>query len=364
MTRATPRPGERALRVMVIDDSAVVRQTLSAILRQAGRMEIATAADPLIALAKLERERPDVIVLDLEMPRMDGLTFLRRLMATDPLPVVVCSGLATAGSEAALAALEEGAVDVIAKPRLAVREFLQESAVLLVDAVRAAAGARLRWRSRAARAALGPPAAANPVVPAASRLGRTTDQVVAIGASTGGTEALREIFEALPPDAPGVVTVQHMPEYFTRAFAERLDQLCRIEVKEAADGDRVGPGRALIAPGNRHLRLARSGAQYVVRVEEGPLVSRHRPSVDVLFRSVAQAAGANAIGVILTGMGDDGASGLLEMRQAGARTFAQDEATCVVFGMPAVAIELGAAEQVLPLGSIASRLLPSRVPWA
>ncbi|MCL4818735.1 MAG: chemotaxis response regulator protein-glutamate methylesterase [Vicinamibacteria bacterium] len=346
---------------MVVDDSAVVRQTLGAILSQAGGMDVVTAADPVIALAKLGRERPDVIVLDLEMPRMDGLTFLRRLMSEDPLPVVVCSGLAGVGSEAALAALDEGAVDVIEKPKLAVREFLEESAVLLVDAVRAAAMARPRRPPPSVAQEAGSPVpAALPVAQFPRGLRRTTEQIVAIGASTGGTEALREILEALPPDAPGVVVVQHMPEHFTRAFAQRLNGLCRIEVKEAVDGDRAGVGRALIAPGNRHLTLARSGAQYMVRVEAGPLVSRHRPSVDVLFGSVARVAGVNATGVILTGMGDDGARGLLEMRQAGAFTIAQDEATSIVFGMPHAAIERGAVESVLPLGRIARALTVAR----
>jgi two-component system chemotaxis response regulator CheB len=297
-----------------------------------------------------------VIVLDLEMPRMDGLSFLRRIMAEDPIPVVVCSGLAGAGTEAALRAVEEGAVDVIAKPKLAVRDFLEESALQIVDAVRAAARARLPFRPSLV---VQPRLTADAVLPPRQQrqaLRVTTDKVVAIGASTGGTEALRQILESLPPDAPGTVIVQHMPEVFTRAFADRLCRTCRIEVKEAASGDRVANGRALIAPGNRHSVLLRSGAHYVVDVREGPLVSRHRPSVDVLFRSVAQAAGPNAVGVILTGMGDDGAEGLLEMRRAGAATLAQDEASCVVFGMPKEAIERGAVEQVLPLSRMAAAI--------
>lgn len=339
---------------MVVDDSAVVRQTLAAILSQAGGMSVATAADPLIALDKLRLGRPDVMVLDLEMPRMDGLTFLRRLMAEDPLPVVVCSGLAGPGSEAAFRALEEGAVEVISKPRLAVRDFLEESAIAIVDAVRAAFLAR-----RPARHERAAPARESllPVPPPRERgLPGSSERVVAIGASTGGTEALREILQALPVDAHGLVVVQHMPEVFTRAFADRLNGLCSIEVKEAADGDRVMPGRALIAPGNRHLELCRNGAQHVVRVSDGPLVSRHRPSADVLFRSVARAAGRDATGVILTGMGNDGAEGLLELRRAGAHTIAQDEATCVVFGMPQAAIARGAVDDVLPLHRIALAL--------
>jgi two-component system chemotaxis response regulator CheB len=348
VTAFPPRQAGDPLYALVVDDSAVVRRTVGAILTQAGRMEVATAADPLIALAKMRGRRPDVVVLDLEMPRMDGLTFLHRLMAEDPLPVVVCSGLAGAGSEAALRALEAGAVEVIAKPNVAVRDFLEDSSVVLVDAVRAAANARRR-----ARPGGGPPRRPEPVaLHAEARLAVTSDQVVAIGASTGGTEALREILEALPPDCAGHVIVQHMPPAFTRAFAERLDRVCQIHVREAADGDRVLDGRALVAPGDRHLTVVRSGAHYAVRVGQGPLVSRHRPSVDVMFRSVAAAAAANAVGVLLTGMGDDGAEGLLEMKRAGARTIAQDEASCVVFGMPHAAIAKGAVDEVLPLDRI------------
>ncbi len=348
-------PRGRPLHVLVVDDSAVVRQSLTAILAHAGGMTVETAHDPLFALEKMKQRRPDVIVLDLEMPRMDGLTFLRKLAAEDPIPVVVCSGLVGHGTEEALKAVEEGAVDVIAKPKLAVRDFLEESAVLLVDAVRGAAEARTTRR----RTAASPKLSADVVLPPPARhaLHMTTDKVVAVGASTGGTEALREILEALPPDAPGLVIVQHMPEVFTRAFADRLNRTCRIEVKEAAAGDRVLSGRALVAPGNRHTLLARSGGHYVVEVRDGPLVTRHRPSVDVLFRSVAGSAGPNAVGVILTGMGNDGAEGLLEMRRAGSRTIAQDEATSVVFGMPKEAIELGAVDEVVPLGRIAEAIL-------
>ncbi len=351
---AAARDG-RPLHVLVVDDSAVVRQSLTAILGQAPGMTVATASDPLIAFEKMRLKRPDVIVLDLEMPRMDGLTFLRKLMAEDPISVVVCSALVGSGTDEALRAVDEGAVDVIAKPRLAVRDFLEESAVLLVDAVRGAAEARRRPR----RPLASPRTNADAVLPPPGKhaLQVTTDKVVAIGASTGGTEALREILEALPPDAPGLVIVQHMPEVFTRAFADRLNQSCRIEVKEAASGDRVLAGRALVAPGNRHTVLVRSGGHYVVDVRDGPLVSRHRPSVDVLFRSVAGSAGPNAVGVIMTGMGNDGAEGLLEMKRAGSITIAQDEATCVVFGMPKEAIERGAVDEVVPLGRIAATLL-------
>jgi len=338
----------------VVDDSAVVRQMLAAILIREPGVRVSAASDPLIALDKMARARPDVIVLDLEMPGMDGLTFLHEVMSTDPIPIVVCSGLAARGTEAAFRAIEGGAVAVIEKPRLGVRDFLHDSAIMLRDTVVAAANARLRRpRPRSAQDAV-PPLRPKPPRPP---LTTTTDKVVALGASTGGTEALRTVLEAMPPGAPGILVVQHMPAGFTRAFAERLDRSCGIDVKEAADGDRVRPGRALIAPGQRHLVLEKSGAHYVARIGDGPLVSRHRPSVDVLFRSVAAAAGGNAIGVLLTGMGDDGAAGLLEMKRAGAVTLAQDEASSVVFGMPRAAIERGAADQVLSLEQVAPAVL-------
>jgi len=346
-----------AIHVLVVDDSAVVRQLLTEILQREPGIKVSAAAHPLIALEKMQRTRPHVIVLDLEMPEMDGLSFLERVMADDPIPVVICSGLAARGTEAAFRAIEAGAVAVIEKPRLGVKGFLHDSAVMLRDTVVAAVGARLRPRLPPRPSA--PVATAEALLPLtkSSALRTTTDKVVAIGASTGGTEALRTILEAMPPDAPGLLIVQHMPEAFTRAFAERLDRSCRIEVKEAADGDRVLEGRALIAPGNRHLLLKRSGGHYAVEVKDGPLVSRHRPSVDVLFRSVAVTAGANAVGVILTGMGDDGVAGLQEMKQAGAATLAQDEASCVVFGMPKEAIERGAADEVVGLEQMAPVML-------
>ncbi len=342
--------------VLVVDDSAVVRQAFTQLLGR--QFAVETAADPIIAEQKIRKRRPDVVVLDLQMPRMDGLTFLRQIMRRDPLPVVVCSASAARGSEPALRALEEGAVDVILKPALGVRAFLEESALLLADTLRAASQARVARR-------LTPSArhSADVVLPAA--LPRqvalvAAPRIVAVGASTGGTEALREVIEALPPDAPGMVVVQHMPAGFTAAFARRLDTLSRVEVKEAAPGDAVVPGRVLIAPGDRHMILRRSGTKYYVVLADGPLVSRHRPSVDVLFRSVAQAAGANATGVLLTGMGDDGAEGLAEMHAAGARTIAQDEATSIVFGMPKEAIERGAVDDVLPLGRIAGAVVGAR----
>jgi len=351
-----------ATRVLVIDDSAVVRQALTQILSRAG-LAVATASDPIIAFERIAKGRPDVIVLDIEMPRMDGLTFLRRLMATDPIPVVVCSGLAEEGSEVAVQALEEGALDIVVKPRLGLKGFLEESARRLVQVVRAAAAADLGKRRRRAatpapeRGELPPALAALVASTPAPAFRQTTHKVVVVGASTGGTEALRTLLEAMPPDAPGLAIVQHMPEYFTNQFARRLDQTCRIEVKEAADHERLSPGRALIAPGNHHLVVRRTGALYQGDLWDGPPVSRHRPSVDVLFGAAAQACGPNAMGVILTGMGDDGAHGLLEMRRAGAYTVAQDEATSVVFGMPKEAIALGAVDDVLPLERIAAAIL-------
>jgi two-component system, chemotaxis family, protein-glutamate methylesterase/glutaminase len=344
------------MKVLVVDDSAVMRQTMLSILAAPG-FDVTVAADPLIAMQKMARARPDVIVLDVEMPRMDGLTFLRKIMSEDPIPVVVCSGIAESGTEEALRAMDEGAVAVVTKPRTGVREFVQESAEMLIEAIRSASAATVRRRAPSLTPR--PRLSADAVLPAPrpGRRAAASAQVVAIGASTGGTEAIREVLQPLPVDCPGILIVQHMPEVFTGAFARRLDGLCSIEVKEAENGDRVLSGRALVAPGNRHLLLARRGSEYTVEVNNGPPVSRHRPSVDVLFRSVAGAAGANAVGVILTGMGDDGAEGLAEMRQAGAATIAQDEASCVVFGMPKEAIARGAAQQVVPLSQIAGEAL-------
>ena len=352
------------IQVLVVDDSASVRQTLADILNADPDIKVmATAADPFVAAERIRDEVPDVITLDVEMPRMDGITFLRKIMAQRPIPVIMCSSLTEEGSATLVEAMEAGAVDVIAKPRLGTKQFLLESSMRICDAVKAAARARLRpvrttkplmvEKKLTADAVLPPPVASKAMT-------RTTERVVCIGASTGGTESLREVLEALPVDSPGIVIVQHMPETFTAAFSRRLNGLCQIEVKEAEDGDPVLPGRALIAPGNRHMLLQRSGARYYVAIKDGPLVSRHRPSVDVLFRSAAQYAGANALGIIMTGMGDDGAKGLLEMKKAGASTVAQDEETCVVFGMPKEAIELGAADRVVPLDRIASEILRVR----
>jgi two-component system chemotaxis response regulator CheB len=348
----------RKIRVLIVDDSALVRQTLSQVLSTDPLIEvIGTASDPFVAAERISEQVPDVITLDIEMPRMDGLTFLQKIMAQHPIPVVICSSLAEDGAKSTLQALEYGAVDIIAKPRLGSKQFLEESRVRLCEAVRAAAAVRLRPRGSTSHV-VEPKLTADAILSrATTAMLETTERVVVIGASTGGTEALRSLLEVLPLDAPGIVIVQHMPEVFTRAFAERLDGLCRISVKEAEKNDTVLRGRALIAPGNHHALLKRSGARYYVDIKEGPLVSRHRPSVDVLFRSAARYAGANAVAVILTGMGDDGASGMLEMKQAGAVTIAQDEATSVVFGMPNEAIKRGAVDLVLPLPGIAGSIL-------
>lgn len=351
-------PLRRDIQVLVVDDSAVVRQVMATVLSQEPGMNITVAADPLIAIDKMKRIRPDVILLDLEMPRMDGLTFLRKIMAEDPIPVVICSALAPPGSDIALNAFDEGAIDVIAKPTMGVKGFLYESAILLIDTVRSASQARVRRRPLTCVPNV-PRHTADAVLPVRKTpaLRVTTDKVVVVGASTGGTEAILEFLAPMPPDSPAIVIVQHMPEVFTSGFARRLDSMCQIEVKEAANGDRVLQGRALIAPGNRHTVLRRSGGHYVVEVTDGPLVSRHRPSVDVLFRSAAQAAGPNAIGVIMTGMGDDGAAGLLEMKEAGAWTMAQDEASCIVFGMPKEAIARGAVHEICSLANLNAKVL-------
>ncbi len=347
-----------SLQVLVVDDSAMVRQVMLAILAADRRINVKAAADPLIAWAKMQKECPDVVITDLEMPRMDGLTFIRKIMAEMPTPVVVCSGLAARGTELAFRALEEGAVEVISKPKVGVRDFLHESAVTLLDAVWSAAHAQIRSRPKVA-----PRATADAVLPRknGSNFVSPPNGLIAVGASTGGTEALRLFLAALPTDCPPVVIVQHMPEVFTKAFAERLNKECAIEVAEARDGGRLQNGRALIAPGNRHMLINRSGEEFVVQITDGPLVSRHRPSVDVLFRSVAISVGPKAVGVIMTGMGDDGAEGLCEMKEAGATTIAQDEASCVVFGMPKEAISRGAVDAVIPLEQIARAVLSLQI---
>jgi two-component system chemotaxis response regulator CheB len=349
----------KKIRVLIVDDSAVVRQTMAEILSSDPCIEVmAAAADPFIAADRIKEEVPDVITLDVEMPRMDGITFLQKIMSQHPIPVVMCSSLTEKGSETALKALEYGAVDIIQKPRMGTRLFLEESRVRICDAVKGASKARLGIVP-SARREIAPKLTADVIMakPTGSAMIQTTEKVVVVGASTGGTEALRVFLEVLPADSPGIVIVQHMPEGFTRGFAERLDGICRISVKEAADNDTVVRGRALIAPGNHHLLIKRSGARYYVEVKDGPLVSRHRPSVDVLFRSAARYAGKNAVGVIMTGMGDDGARGMLEMKEAGARTIAQDEESSVVFGMPNEAIKRGGVDVIRPLETIATEVL-------
>ncbi|GFO59356.1 chemotaxis response regulator protein-glutamate methylesterase of group 2 operon [Geomonas silvestris] len=350
----------KKIRVLIVDDSAVVRQTMTEILSSDPQIEVmSTAGDPYIAAERIRDEIPDVITLDVEMPRMDGITFLHKIMSQHPIPVVMCSSLTDKGSETALKALEYGAVEIIQKPRMGTKAFLEESRLRICDAVKAASQARVRKISNLPSRTVTPKLTADVIMekPKSHAMMQTTEKVVVVGASTGGTEALKVFLESLPADCPGIVIVQHMPEGFTRAFSQRLDGLCRITVKEAADNDTVVRGRALIAPGNHHLLLKRSGARYYVEVKDGPLVSRHRPSVDVLFRSAARYAGKNAVGVIMTGMGDDGAHGMKEMKEAGAQNIAQDEATCIVFGMPNEAIKQGGVDYVRPLESISREVL-------
>jgi two-component system chemotaxis response regulator CheB len=348
---------KKLIRVLIVDDSAIVRQALSDILNSDPQIEVlATAADPLIAMERMKEQIPDVITLDVEMPRMDGITFLQKIMADSPIPVVMCSSLTERGSGNAITALEYGAVEIITKPRLGTRRFLEESRVRICDAVKSASHARLvPARMKLSKTKL----TADVILQKAAvpLINQSTDKVVVVGASTGGTEALRIFLEAMPADSPGMVIVQHMPEGFTRAFAQRLDSVCAMTVKEAEQNETVHRGKVLIAPGNRHIILRRSGTRYFVEIKEGPLVSRHRPSVDVLFRSAARYAGSNAVGVIMTGMGDDGARGMLEMKEAGALNIAQDESSCVVFGMPNEAVKLGGVDVVAPLESIAGEVL-------
>lgn len=353
----------KKIRVLVVDDSAVVRQTLTAILNSDSKIEvIGTASDPFFAAKKIAQEVPDVITLDVEMPRMDGLTFLKKIMSQHPIPVVIISSLTEKGTETGMRALEFGAVEIITKPQMNTKEFINESKIKICDAVKAAAQARVKRKSikrDKTPMAVQPKYSADAILKPAKdhSMIKTTELVVAVGASTGGTEALRVFLESLPADVPGIIIVQHMPEHFTRSFAERLDSICKITVKEAQNGDTVTRGKALIAPGNNHMLLKRSGARYYVEIRQGELVNRHRPSVDVLFRSTAKFAGKNAIGVIMTGMGDDGARGLLEMKEAGAFTIAQDEKSCVVYGMPKEAIAIGAATKIESLDNISKLVL-------
>jgi two-component system chemotaxis response regulator CheB len=344
------------IRVLIVDDSAVVRQVLSARLRASPGIEVAGAvADPVFAIDHMNKAWPDVVVLDLEMPRMDGLTFLKKIMAVRPTPVVICSTLTQRSAQISMEALAAGAVSVIGKPESGLKKFIEDDGGDIVAAVRAAAAAGRRRTAPVAVGARPAPVAAlvTPSAPRPRSLASPEERLIAIGTSTGGTQALEKVLPALLPGKPGVVVVQHMPEKFTAAFADRLDTMCRVRVREAQDGDPVLPGTVLVAPGGRHMEVVRMDTRFRVRVFDAPPVNRHRPSVDVLFRSVAKAAGADAVGVIMTGMGDDGARGLLEMRRAGAFTVAQDEATCVVHGMPREAVALGAVDRESPLAQIA-----------
>lgn len=356
------------INVLIVDDSAVVRQVLASQLDGVSGIRVMdTASDPIFARRKMQQQWPDVIILDIEMPRMDGITFLRQLMSERPTPVVICSTLTERGAETTMQAMAAGAVEIITKPKAGLRQFLQDSRQTLIDAVKAAASARLSRMVDSKRAVPEPIPAklnADSVLPKSppGKLFSTTDRVVAIGTSTGGTQALEQVLTRLPVSAPGIVVVQHMPAQFTRAFAERLNGLCNITVKEAQHNDRIMPGQALIAPGGFHMMLRRSGAQYRVEVRDGPVVSRHKPSVDVLFRSVASAAGPNALGIIMTGMGDDGARGLLEMRQAGASTLGQNESSCVVYGMPKEAYKLGAVMREVNLAELPKAIMDSIKP--
>lgn len=352
------------IKVLIVDDSAVVRQVLTQQISQhAGIGVMGAVSDPIFAMKKMASEWPDVIILDIEMPRMDGITFLKKIMKERPTPVIICSTLTDKGAQVTMEAMAAGAVDIISKPKSGLKSFLQDSKTLLLDAIKAASVARVGKRNpaaaRQARAEALPKLTADAVLSAgkARPMTTTTDSVVAIGTSTGGTQALEAVLVQLPRTAPGIVIVQHMPEQFTAAFAQRLDGLCHVQVKEAENNDRVMPGLVLIANGGKHMLLCRSGAQYRVELKDGPLVSRHRPSVDVLFRSVAQAAGANALGIILTGMGDDGARGMKEMHDAGAYTVAQDEQTCVVYGMPKEAVNLGGVDSIQPLNNVPNLIM-------
>lgn len=347
----------KKIRVMIIDDSALVRQALTAVLNSDNCIEvISTAPDPIFAARKITREMPDVITLDLEMPRMNGLQFLRKLMILYPLPVVVISSLSVKGSELALKALEYGAIEVISKPKLAMKDFFEESKFIIRDAVKAASVARINpSHDKKPEIEVKPKLSADEIVDLyknTATIKNTTDKIIAVGASTGGTKAIETFLTSMPPDCPGIVIVQHMPELFTRSFADRLDKLCRISVKEGTHGEQITQGKAIIAPGNRHMLVSKTGARYSIEIKDGDFVNRHRPSVDVLFRSVANCAGPNAVGIIMTGMGDDGARGLLEMKQAGSYTIAQDESSCVVFGMPKAAININAASTVVSLNEI------------
>ncbi|NLX71834.1 MAG: chemotaxis response regulator protein-glutamate methylesterase [Bacteroidales bacterium] len=354
---------DKKIQVLVVDDSAVVRQSLTAILESDPQIEVmGTAADPLIAVKKIMKQIPDVITLDIEMPRMNGLTFLRKIMSQHPIPVVVISSLTQEGTEVAMKALEYGASEIIGKPAMNAAQFFHDSKITICDAVKAASQAklsRLKISSTPQATVVKPKYSADIMLERGSLLSRIvdTEKIIVLGASTGGTEAIRLLLKSLPPRMPGIAIVQHMPEGFTRSFANSLNNNSELEVKEAEDGDRLYQGRVLIAPGNYHMLLKRIGKEYSVEVKKGPLVNRHRPSVDVLFRSAARYAGQNATGILLTGMGADGAKGLLELKEAGALTVAQDQASSVVYGMPKEAAKLGAASEILGIDELAPYLI-------
>ncbi len=343
------------IKVLIVDDSALIRSVMREIIGSQPDMEVVgVAPDPIIARELIKQTNPDVLTLDVEMPRMDGLDFLEKLMRLRPMPVVMVSSLTERGSEITLRALELGAIDFVTKPKISIQSGMQEYADMIADKIRAAAKARVRARpSRSAEQANTP----GEVLPQIRNPLTSSEKLIIIGASTGGTEAIKEFLIRMPSDCPGILITQHMPEGFTRSFAQRLNNLCKISVVESAGNERVLPGHAYIAPGHSHLKLVRSGANYMTQLDQGPPVNRHRPSVDVLFQSAASCAGKNAVGVILTGMGKDGAQGMLEMRNAGAYNFAQDEASCVVFGMPREAIAIGAAHEVLSLPAMPGRVL-------
>lgn len=348
----------KKIRVLTVDDSALMRQVLASLLAKDPEIEVIGAApDPYVAREKIKALNPDVITLDVEMPKMDGITFLEKLMRGHPMPVIMVSSLTEVGCETTLRALELGAVDFITKPKIDLREGMEEVAQDLISKVKTAAVANMKARHVGDRAKIASQASQAPARNGSQAMIKTTDTIIAIGSSTGGTEAVKDVLEVMPPNTPPILITQHMPERFTKTWAERMNGLCRISVKEAEDGDSVLPGHALVAPGGYHMTLERSGARYTVRINQDPPVNRHRPSVDVTFASVARYAGANAVGVILTGMGGDGAKELLTMKRAGAFTIAQDEASCVVFGMPKEAIKAGAVDKVLPLGDIAGAIL-------
>ena len=355
------------IKILVVDDSAVIRQVMTQIIRSDSSLELdAAVVDPIFAMKRMEINWPDVIVLDVEMPRMDGITFLKKIMSEHPTPVVMCSTLTATGTETALEAMAAGAIDIITKPKMGAKAHLLDVNKEILNVIKSAARARNldKLKTSSSRSKVAAPIAKKFTADAildktTSAMTQTTESIVAIGTSTGGTQALEVVLTALPKVSPGIVVVQHMPEKFTAAFANRLDGICDVDVREAKDKDRVLPGVVLIAPGGKHMTLKRSGAFYMVEVKDGPLVNRHRPSVDVLFRSVAKFAGKNALGIIMTGMGDDGARGLLEMREVGSKTLGQNEATCIVYGMPKEALKLGGVEEEVDLDEIATRIVRS-----